>query len=137
MAYADRYEANNIVANASTATIKVVKAKGIFEPTTFATTAVATSKASATTVEGTCKDERTIIYVDSACTLEILAGNGYAGVNDVVMQFTGAGFFTVDSARIVNMQEVLGADNTTVLVPKGQFKVWASSGTPKIAVLEG
>ena len=131
MAYADRYEANNIVPNVSTANVKVTKAIGTFEPTLITGVAISKTAGTPTTVEGTFKDERTIIYVDGACTLTILAGNGYAGVNDVVMEFTGAGFFTVDSARIVNMKEVDG-------LKKGQFRCYCtSSGTPKIAVLEG
>lgn len=130
MAYADKYQENSIVANTSSATVQVTKAEDVFTPTLITPKAVGASKSAATTVDCSFKDERTVIYVDAACTLVILAGNGYAGVKDVTMTFSGAGFFTVDSARIKNMKEEDG-------FPRGQFKVYASSGTPKIAVLEG
>lgn len=123
MAYADRV---------STAQIKPIKASDVFEPTLLGTgVAISKTAGTPTTVEGTFKDERTILYVDSACVLTIIAGNGYAGVNNVEMEFTGAGFFTVDSARIVDMKN---EDGRT----KGQFRCYCtSSGAPKMYVLEG
>lgn len=81
-------------------------------------------------IDAKFKDLHTVIHIlggSAAATLTVKAGNGYAGVNDLVAQIEASGYHTLvlDSARFMN---VTGENRGKI--------VMTATAACKIAVIE-